>query len=823
MRHTESVPTTRQAGNWHPVLRTVATVLLFAAAYFVLQRLTFTLRFPPYQRTTIWAPGALLFTAFLLAPPLRWWVYYTGLCIGVYAAYYGDTAIPETSALLAAQFHFVAVASGVLVMRRLGAGAPFGNTASLLAFVPVATVLVPVLTTGPIDAMRFVSGAPDVWPVAVRSALCVALGVLITTPALTLTFANGLAGLRTEIRRRGVEIAGLAAALAVAGFFCFEWPAGATASPALLCAPLPLLLWAAMRLGLAAVCWALVVVAYQSTRGAVHGNGPFASHPPAEMVLEVQFFLFAVSLPLMLLATVIEERRRAVATLAEREQEVRGQYAQLATIYHTAPVGLAFVDLELRLVNVNDFLADLNGLPAEAHIGQTVRQIFPRYADTIEPDYRHVIETGHPVVNVEVHGAPASPSAAGRCWVLSHYPVKDAAGALLGVNTVVQEITERKRTEERFRLVVESTPTAVVIVDAAGKIVLINSRCEQLFGYRRKALLGQSVDVLVPERFRRAHTGHRAAFSESPTARPMAAGHELYGRHKDGSEIPVEISLTPIQAAEGPLVLCAIVDVTERKRADEARQELAHASRLALMGELTASIAHEINQPLGAILSNADAAEMLLEASPAPLDEVRQILEDIRKDDLRASEVIRRLRALLRKREMELQPVDVNDLTAEVMLLVRAESLRRGVVVETGLTPGLPPVRGDKVHLQQVLLNLLLNGMEAMAGVSGEKKLTVRTALNSKGYVEVAVGDAGAGVAPDRLPRLFEPFFSTKAEGMGLGLSIARSLVEAHGGRIRAENAPRGGAVFSFELPACGEQAGRESRAAEKVLGGAIP
>jgi two-component system sensor kinase FixL len=125
--------------------------------------------------------------------------------------------------------------------------------------------------------------------------------------------------------------------------------------------------------------------------------------------------------------------------------------------------------------------------------------------------------------------------------------------------------------------------------------------------------------------------------------------------------------------------------------------------------------------------------------------------------------------------------------------------------------------------LQQVLLNLLLNGMEAMARVSGEKKLTVRTTLNPRGFVEVAVGDAGTGVAPDRLPRLFQPFFSTKAEGMGLGLSIARSLVEAHGGRIRAENAPRGGAVFSFELPACDGPAGRESRAPEKVLEGANP
>jgi signal transduction histidine kinase len=232
------------------------------------------------------------------------------------------------------------------------------------------------------------------------------------------------------------------------------------------------------------------------------------------------------------------------------------------------------------------------------------------------------------------------------------------------------------------------------------------------------------------------------------------------------------------------------------------RRELTHASRLAVLGELTASIAHEINQPLGAFLSNADAAELLLDSSHAPLDEVRQILDDIRKDDLRASEVIRRLRALSQKRAIEVQPVDLNEAISEVFKLLRAESGRRGVVVEAELAAGLPIVRGDKVQLQQVLLNLFLNGMEAMTDVAGAKKLTVRSGLDGNCCVEIAVSDVGHGVAPDRLPRLFDPFFSTKREGMGLGLSIARSLVEAHGGRICADSNPNTGATFRFTVPA---------------------
>src|SRR5262249_28971231 len=178
------------------------------------------------------------------------------------------------------------------------------------------------------------------------------------------------------------------------------------------------------------------------------------------------------------------------------------------------------------------------------------------------------------------------------------------------------------------------------------------------------------------------------------------------------------------------------IDITERKRAEEANRGLAHVSRLAVVGELTAMIAHEVNQPLGAILSNADAAEILLKSSPPALDQVREILGDIRREDLRASEVIRRLRALLRKRELENQPVDLNELSSDVVLLMRAESRSRGVTVESSPAADLPLVRGDKVHLQQVLLNLVFNGMEAMADVPGEKRVTIHTGVNENGFAE---------------------------------------------------------------------------------------
>ena len=263
-------------------------------------------------------------------------------------------------------------------------------------------------------------------------------------------------------------------------------------------------------------------------------------------------------------------------------------------------------------------------------------------------------------------------------------------------------------------------------------------------------------------------------------------------------------------AAQSALIFALLYQRMRRRRAEivvqQQHMDLAHASRLTIVGELTASIAHEINQPLGAILTNAETAEILLESKQPHLEEVQQILADIRKDDLRASEVIRRMRELLRKHELELKPIDLNAVTLDVLRLVKGETHRRGVEIEKQLADTLPVVRGDEIHLQQVLLNLILNGMEAMSESSeSNRRLTMRTTYDGKGNVEVAVEDSGPGIPSDRLSMLFDSFFTTKPHGMDLGLSISRSIVEAHGGRIWAENNSSEGARFRFTLPVNGK------------------
>ena len=235
------------------------------------------------------------------------------------------------------------------------------------------------------------------------------------------------------------------------------------------------------------------------------------------------------------------------------------------------------------------------------------------------------------------------------------------------------------------------------------------------------------------------------------------------------------------------------------------RAELAHAGRVSTMAQLASGLAHELNQPLGAILRNAEAAELLLQRSPPDLEEVRAILADICKDDHRAGEVIDRMRALLKRRGLERVKLHVAELVDEVLVLVQPDAASRKVRLGVEVPRALPPVRGDRVHLQQVLLNLILNGMDAMAEVPAEeRRLVVRARQADAGTIEVAIADAGRGVPAAKLARLFEPFFTTKPDGMGLGLPISATIIGAHGGRIWAESGPAG-ATFYFTVPVSGE------------------
>ncbi len=253
-----------------------------------------------------------------------------------------------------------------------------------------------------------------------------------------------------------------------------------------------------------------------------------------------------------------------------------------------------------------------------------------------------------------------------------------------------------------------------------------------------------------------------------------------------------------------------IRDITQQKRAEaellRKQTELAHISRVSTMGELAASLAHELNQPLGAILANAETADFLLEQDTLALDEMRAVVTAIRKDGERAGEVIRRMRGLFGKHQLELQLLDLNSVVHDVRQLVSRDAALRGVSLSVSLAPSLPEISGDRTHLQQVVLNLIVNAMDALAGQPREKRhIRVSTCPTTDGQVELAVIDSGPGIEADTLPRVFQPFYTTKPDGMGMGLSIARTIIDAHRGCIWAENNTTDGATFRVALPASGK------------------
>lgn len=371
---------------------------------------------------------------------------------------------------------------------------------------------------------------------------------------------------------------------------------------------------------------------------------------------------------------------------------------------------------------------------------------------------------------------------------------------------VLIDITEQKQAQELFQLATEASPSGTVLVDHQGRIALVNAHAEKLFGYTRDELIGKGVEILIPDRFARSHAGDRANFFAAPEARPMGAGRELFACRKDGSEFPVEIGLNPIQTPRGLVVLANIVDISARLATEEearrSREQVELLGRVSLLGEMTASLAHELNQPLTAIVNNATAAMHYIEQGNLHPEQLRDILTDVVADGCRAHDIIGNVRSTIKKGSAVRGRINLNDVVKNVVRMVRPDAAAHLCKVEMSLAQNLPAFEGDLTQIQQVLINLVHNAFDAMRSTppSG-REVEIVTSYNGDGTICAAVRDHGSGISEPTRERLFEQFFTTKEEGLGMGLAIVRSIVEAHGGSITADNADGGGARFLFHLP----------------------
>jgi PAS domain S-box-containing protein len=397
--------------------------------------------------------------------------------------------------------------------------------------------------------------------------------------------------------------------------------------------------------------------------------------------------------------------------------------------------------------------------------------------------------------------------------VVAHASGQDAGelefvGAVMDVSDQHQAKAELRRaidaikeSEEQWRDVFENNPTMYFMVNGAGRIVAVNPLGAEQLGYRVEELVGEPLLSVFHEADREAVQGHVAiCFGHLGQSRSWEARKV----RKDRAVIWVRETAKAVSRTNGSILLVASEDVTEQKRAAEAlrqaQADLAHVSRVTTMGELTASLAHEVNQPIAATVMNANACVRWLSSDPPNLDEARAAAKRIVQDGTRAGDIISRIRLIYKKGTPQREWIDANEIIREMIVLLRNEAARYAIPIRTELRADLPKVLGDRVQLQQVMMNLVVNGIDAMKDVNGTRELAITSRAEGE-HILISVSDTGVGLPAQQAHHIFDAFFTTKAHGIGMGLSISRSILDSHGGRLwAAENVPRG-ARFSFTLP----------------------
>jgi len=534
------------------------------------------------------------------------------------------------------------------------------------------------------------------------------------------------------------------------------------------------------------------------------------------------------------------------------ELDLKAVREYLDTILFNIPLGVAILEgPEFRYFRVNKVLAELNGLSVEEHLGKTLEEVLPpKTVNTVLPNLRKVYENGETIFNREFKVRLGSNSAKEFYLMDWHFPII-VDGVIQAVGAIVMDITERrqlekkikkqhqqlkktnqelskyhknleklveerttklneeivvrKEAEQKFSSVLNSTPDAMVIVNDEGNILIVNRQTEKVFGYAREELIGKSVDNLMPERFRGKHFDFRIGYAKAPKIRDMDTNFELFALRKDGSEFPIDVSLSPINTGEDRLIIAMLRDVTERKKAEKEiekqREILAKFDRTTLMGQLTGAIAHELNQPLTSILSNAQAAEIILKSGNWDVEEFKEILIDIINDTKRGAEIIGNVREMYREQKVEFLPFNLIETINNTIRLLNSDLVMQHIVIDIKCTASIPILNGNKIQIQQVLINMIINSIEAMKNNNRTNRLIQIQITNNDNEVRTTVADSGIGIKIKESNNIFKPFTTWTPGGTGMGLAVSNSIIISHGGRMWAENRPEGGVLVGFSLP----------------------
>ncbi len=390
-------------------------------------------------------------------------------------------------------------------------------------------------------------------------------------------------------------------------------------------------------------------------------------------------------------------------------------------------------------------------------------------------------------------------------------PLRDKAGELRGFGKVIRDVTDQRAADRQLvasaaqmRSVLSTVPDAMVVIDARGKILSFSAAAERLFGYSEREIFGSNVSSLMPSPDRERHDDYLDRYLTTGERRIIGIGRTVLGQKRDGSTFPMELSVGEAETSGERVFTGFIRDLTEKHRAEarieDLRSGLVHAARVSAMGTMASTLAHELNQPITAVVNYVEGIrDLLAEPHADDLPMIRDALTDTVNEAMRAGQIVRRLREFVAKGEVEKKVEDLPTLVEDAAKLALIGAREKGITANFALDPRVPTILADRVQIQQVLINLMRNAVDAMA-MSPERRLSVSSSPDDGAMVRVTVSDTGPGLPAEIRSDLFRAFNSTKDEGMGLGLSICRTIVEAHGGRIWLETAPGAGATFHFTL-----------------------
>ncbi len=800
----------------------LAGVGILATVYFAAATLGLSLAVMHPNVSLVWPPTGIALAAVLLFGYRLW----PGIALGAFLANASTAVSLATAGGIALGNTLEALAGAYLLRRVVRFRNSLGRLQDVLGLVVLAAV-VSTTVSATIGVASLCLGGAAPW--ALYGSLWWqwwlgdAMGALVVAPVL-LTW--GTPPRLSWPPRQAAEAGGLLALLVAASLIAFGgWFPGEAPAYQLAYAIFPFVIWAALRFGPRGAAAATLVVSGIAVWGTVQAVGPFLGKGLTESLLSLQTFMSVVAGTALLLAAAISERRRGEEALRESEERFRA-------VAETAHDAIVSADRHGHITYVNRAAEQLFGYAAGDLVGQPLTLLMPeRFHAAHRQGLSRFLATG------EARVVGRTVELAGRRKDGSEFPLELSlatwkAGAEVFFTGILRDLSERRQAEQRFRLVVEAAPSAMLMVDREGRITLLNRQVERVFGYQEAELLGQPIELLVPERLRAHHPGHRGRFCAEPQARPMGAGRDLFGRRKDGSEVPVEIGLTPVQTEEGAFVLASIIDITARKGAEEALQvtnarlqeAVQHAEEASrYKSEFLANMSHELRTPLNSIIG---FSALLEQGVPGPLTEKQQRhVGHIHASGRHLLAIINDILDLSKveagRLELHPEPFLAQDVLEAAAHDMQAQAEAKRVVVQVGAGEGLGTLWADPVRVKQILYNLLSNAVK-FTPVGGRVTVTARRvprppdpAIDPSRPTEgsgellvIAITDTGIGIKPEDLGKLFREFTQLDASlarqhgGTGLGLALTKRLVELHGGTVTAASPGEGlGSTFTVTLP----------------------